>query len=100
MTALLDPKGHDLRAWLSTGFFDHHLKRYSKSRRKAPILWQLGTESGRYCAWLYAQRVGRDTLFQFQNDVVGAKLAHEERQLDELTQNAGAGPATQERKRG
>ena len=36
-------RGHDLRTWLATGFFEHHLKRHSKSRRKAPILWQLGT---------------------------------------------------------
>lgn len=29
-----------------SGFFDDHLKRYSKSRRKAPIYWPLSTESG------------------------------------------------------
>ena len=34
---LLDPKGHDLRAWLASSFFEYHLKRHSKSRRKAPI---------------------------------------------------------------
>ena len=48
VAALLDPNNHDLRAWLASSFFEHHLKRHSKSRRKAPILWQLGTPSGRY----------------------------------------------------
>ena len=43
--ALLDPKGHDLRTWLAKEFFGHHLARHSKSRRKAPILWQLGPAS-------------------------------------------------------
>ena len=46
--SLLDPRGGDLRSWLASGFFEHHLKRHSKSRRKAPILWQLGVPSGRY----------------------------------------------------
>ena len=55
--ALLDPRGHDLRAWLRSGFFERHLKLHSKSRRKAPILWQLGTPSGRYSVWLYAHRL-------------------------------------------
>ena len=30
------------------GFFDDHLKRYSKSRRQAPIYWPLSTESRSY----------------------------------------------------
>ena len=51
-SALLDPKGHDLRTWLAKEFFAHHLARHSKSRRKAPILWQLGPASARYSAWL------------------------------------------------
>jgi hypothetical protein len=98
VAALLDPKGHDLRSWLAGSFFEHHLKRYSKSRRKAPILWQLGTPSGRYSVWLYAHRLTRDSLFQLQNEVVGQKLMHEERQLASLRQNAGAGPSASERK--
>jgi len=46
VAALLDPKGNDLRVWLAGSFFEHHLKRHSKSRRKAPIVWQLGTPLG------------------------------------------------------
>ena len=98
VAALLDPKGHDPRVWLAGSFFEHHLKRHSKSRRKAPIVWQLGTPSGRYSVWLYAHRVTRDSFFQLQNEVVGSKLAHEERQLTCLMQNAGGSPSAPERK--
>jgi|CXWL01.1.fsa_nt_gi hypothetical protein len=98
VAALLDPKGHDLRAWLAGSFFEHHLKRYSKSRRKAPILWQLGTPSGRHSVWLYAHRLTGDTFYQLQNEVVGAKLSHEERRLTGLIQSAGASPPASARK--
>lgn len=95
---LLDPNGHDLRAWLGSRFFEHHLKSYSKSRRKAPIVWQLGTPSARYSVWLYAHRLTRDSFFQIQNDVVASKLGHEERQLTSLMQVAGGIPSAKERK--
>jgi hypothetical protein len=98
MATLLDPKDHDLQAWLSASFFEHHFKRHSKSRRKAPILWQLGTPSGRYSVWLYAHRLTRDSAFQLQNDVVTPKLIHEERQLTSLVQRAGGSPSATERK--
>jgi hypothetical protein len=96
--ALLEPKDDDLRAWLATSFFEQHLKRYSKSRRKAPIVWQLAVPSGRYSVWLYAHRLTRDSFYQIQNDVVTPKLAHEERQLTSLIQGAGASPSAKERK--
>jgi hypothetical protein len=47
-----------------TGFFAEHLKRYSKSRRQAPIYWQLSAGSGSYSAWIYYHRFTADTLFQ------------------------------------
>lgn len=96
--ALLDPKGHDLGVWLGSGLFEHHLKRYSKSRRKAPILWQLGTPSSRYSVWLYAHRLTRDSLFQVQNDVVAPKLGHEERRLVSLIHGSDGSPSAAERK--
>jgi hypothetical protein len=95
---LLDSKDLDLRAWLGSKLFDHHLARYSKSRRKAPILWQLGTPSGHYSVWLYSHRLTRDSFFQIQNDIVGPKLAHEERQLRNLTLSAGTSPSAKEYK--
>jgi hypothetical protein len=96
--ALLSPKDHDLRTWLASTFFEHHLKRYSKSRRKAPILWQLGVPSGRYSVWLYAHRLTRDSFFRVQRDVVEPKLFYEERQLASLVQDAGSRPSARERK--
>jgi hypothetical protein len=96
--ALLDPRGHDLRAWLRSAFFERHLKLYSKSRRKAPIMWQLGTPSGRYSVWLYAHRLTNDSFFQLQNDVLAPKLAYEERQLTNLVQSSGGSPSAKDRR--
>lgn len=98
LAAQLDQKDRQLRGWLAGSFFEYHLKRYSKSRRKAPILWQLGTTSGRYSVWLYAHRISSDSFFQLQNDVVGPKLSHEERQLTNLMQSARDSPSVAERK--
>ncbi|GLH65983.1 hypothetical protein GETHED_03470 [Geothrix edaphica] len=71
----------DLRTWFRRSFFEHHLKRYTKSRRKAPIYWQLGTPSGSYSVWLYYPRLTRDSLFRLLNDVVKPKVAYEEQRL-------------------
>jgi hypothetical protein len=95
--ALLDPRGHELRNWLASGFFEHHLRRHSKSRRKAPILWQLGISSGRYSVWCYAHRLTRDSLFAIQNDVIAPKLAHEERRHSSLVTQSGATPSAHDR---
>jgi hypothetical protein len=95
--ALLDPRGHDLRTWLASVFFEHHLQRHSKSRRKAPILWQLSIPSGRYSVWCYAHRLTRDSLFAIGNDIVAAKLAHEERRLSSLVTQAGPTPSARDR---
>ena len=54
-----------LREWFRrpAGFFADHLKRYSKSRRQAPIYWPLSTPSGSYTLWLYYHRLNdRDAL--------------------------------------
>jgi hypothetical protein len=96
--ALLDARGHELRAWLRSSFFEQHLRLHSKSRRKAPILWQLGTPSGRYSIWLYAHRLTDDTFFQLQNDVLAPKLAYEERQLTNLVQEARGSASARERR--
>jgi hypothetical protein len=94
---LLHPKDHDLRAWLRAGFFEHHLKRHSKSRRKAPILWQLGVPSARYSVWCYAHRLTPDSLFALARDIVAPKLAHEERRQANLLQEAGPNPTARQR---
>jgi hypothetical protein len=94
----IDPKEHELRGWLAGSYFEHHMKCYSKSRRKAPIFWQLSIPSGRYSVWLCAHRLTRDSFFQLQNDVVGPKLIHEERQLNTLVRQSGRGPSSSERR--
>ncbi|MFM8475219.1 MAG: Eco57I restriction-modification methylase domain-containing protein, partial [Planctomycetaceae bacterium] len=55
-----------LREWFRrpAGFFADHLKRYSKSRRKAPIYWALSTPSACYTVWLYYHRFAKDTFFK------------------------------------
>jgi hypothetical protein len=96
--ATLDPRTGEVGAWLSRGLFEHHLKMYSKSRRKAPILWPLGTKSGSYRVWLYAHRVTGDSLFRLLNDYVTPKMAVEERKLTELRQVAGGSPTASQRR--
>ena len=56
------------------GFFADHLKRYSKSRRQAPIYWPLSTESGGYTLWLYYPALTDQTIYTAVNDFVGPKL--------------------------
>jgi len=58
----------DLRRWLQRDFFAFHLQRYSKSRRKAPIYWPLGTASGSYTLWLYYPTLSSQTLYIAIND--------------------------------
>lgn len=65
-----------LRAWFANpnAFFDDHLKRYSKSRRAAPIYWPLSTPSGSYTLWLYYHRLTDQSLYACVNDFVEPKL--------------------------
>jgi hypothetical protein len=71
----------DLREYFRrpAGFFDDHLKRYSKSRRKAPIYWPLSTASGSYTVWVYYQRLTDQTLYTIVNRYVEPKIAEVER---------------------
>lgn len=55
-------------------FFAFHLKRYSKSRRAAPIYWPLSTPSCSYTLWLYYHRLNDQTLYTCVNDFVDPKL--------------------------
>lgn len=88
----------NLRSWLAKDFFPLHIKMYSKSRRKAPIYWQLATASAGYSVWLYIHAFTKDTLFRVQNDYVAPKLAHEERRLEALTAEQRDGATAAERK--
>ncbi len=58
----------------SSGFFADHLKRYTKSSRKAPIYWPLSTASGSYTLWVYYPSFTSQTLYTAINDFVEPKL--------------------------
>jgi hypothetical protein len=77
-------------------FFAYHLKRYSKSRRQAPIYWPLQTPSGSYTVWLYYHRLTDQTLYTCVNDVVDPKLTQTTEQLNALRTKTGR--STQEEK--
>jgi hypothetical protein len=62
-------------------FFDHHIKRYSKSRRKAPIYWLLQSPKRHYGLWLYYHRLDPDILFKALHKYVEPKIRLEEDQL-------------------
>ena len=66
------------------GFFAFHIKRYSKSRRKAPIYWLLQSEKRNYAIWLYIHRLRPDALFAAGRDYADAKVALEQGRLEEL----------------
>ena len=60
--AIVD-RGRNLPSYLSARFFADHLGRYSMSRRKAPIYWQLQVPSRKWSVWLYMPRLSREMLF-------------------------------------
>ena len=80
---------------LGKNFFDFHIQRYSKSRRKAPIYWHLCSSPGRgqsqYGVWLYYHRLTDDTLWTVLNEYVRPKVELEERRLAELRTERGRG---------
>jgi hypothetical protein len=68
----------------SGGFWDDHIKRYSKSRRKAPIYWLLQSSKKSYALWIYYHRLDKDLLFKALLNYVEPKIRREESRLDEL----------------
>jgi hypothetical protein len=81
-----------------SGFFADHLKRYSKSRRQAPIYWPLSTPSGSYTLWLYYHRLNDQTLYTCVNDFVEPKLTDVAAELAGLRQK-GSGRTRDDEKR-
>ena len=75
------------------GFWDDHVKRYSKSRRKAPI-YLLQSSKKNYALWIYYHRLDKDILFKALLNYVEPKIRREESRLDELrSQKTALGPA-------
>ena len=70
-------------------FFADHLKRYSKSRRQAPIYWQLSAGNGNYSAWLYYHRFTQDTLYRLLGDFVEQRIQEAEREQFEFESQGG-----------
>lgn len=87
------------REWIAKDFFRLHTRTYSKSRRKAPIYWQLATPSARYSVWLHIHAFSGDTLFRVQNDYVAQKLLHEERRRESVARDVAAKATAADRKR-
>lgn len=75
----------DLREYFRKGgFWQAHLKRYSKSRRKAPIYWLLQSPRRNYAIWLYLHRLTADTLFKALTRYAEPKLRREQDALARL----------------
>ena len=98
VATVLDRRGRGFRGWFAQSFFEKHAAEYSKSRRKAPIYWQLATPSADYSVWLYYHRFSRDTMYRVLNDYATPKLEHEERKLSSLIQDQGPTPTAGQRK--
>jgi hypothetical protein len=98
LAAKLDASDDRCTRWFSTRFFDEHLRRYSRSRRMAPIYWQFATPSASYSIWLYIHCFNSDTLYKVQNEYVAPKLVHEERRLEAMRRELGESPNAKERK--
>lgn len=74
------------------GFWDDHIARYSKSRRKAPIYWLLQSSRKNYALWIYYHRLDNDILFKALLYYVEPKVRLEESRLESLrSQRTAAG---------
>jgi len=82
------------------GFWQEHVFRYSKSRRKAPIYWLLQSSGRNYALWLYYHRLDKDLLFKALVNYVEPKIRLEHSRLETLrSQLAVAGESGKEAKR-
>lgn len=75
----------------SGGFWDDHVARYTKSRRKAPIYWLLQSSKKNYAIWLYYHRLDKDILFKALVNYVEPKISLETDRLDSLRSQKGEG---------
>lgn len=76
----------DLRDYFAkpSSFFADHLRRYSKSRRQAPICWPLSSATGSYTLWVYYHRLTSDTLYTAVNRYVAPMIEETRRRLSDL----------------
>jgi len=103
VTAALDKAGFapespdTLRRWLARDFFPLHIKMYSKSRRKAPIYWQLATSSASYSIWLHIHAFTPETLPEVQATGM-IKVINADFKLTAMRADFGPNPKPEERK--
>jgi hypothetical protein len=82
------------------GFFNTHIAKYTRSRRKAPIYWLLQSSKKNYAIWLYYHRLDKDLLFKALVNYVEPKIRLEICRLDSLrTRKIAAGTSGKEAKR-
>ncbi len=82
------------------GFWDDHISRYSKSRRRAPIYWLLQSSKKNYGLWLYCHRLDRDILFKALVNYVEPKIRLETSRVETIkAQKSAAGEPGKETKR-
>jgi hypothetical protein len=82
------------------GFWDDHVTRYTKSRRKAPIYWLLQSSKKSYALWLYYHRLDKDLLFKTLVNCVEPKIRLETSRLETIrSQKAAVGEGGKEAKR-
>lgn len=92
----------DLRAYFRNPrkFWDFHVKRYSKSRRKAPIYWLIQSPKKNFGLWIYYHRLDPDILFKALTKYVEPKIRLEESRLEEYeAQRRDAGTGGSEAKK-
>jgi hypothetical protein len=82
------------------GFWDDHIARYSKSRRKAPIYWLLQSSKKNYAIWLYYHRLDKDILSKLLVNYVEPKIRLETTRLETIrSEKAVAGESSKDAKR-
>lgn len=76
----------DLRSYFrnAKGFFEGHVGRYTKSRRKAPIYWLLQSARKNYGTWIYYHGLDRDTVFKCLRNYVEPKVKGENVRLRDM----------------
>jgi hypothetical protein len=65
-------------------FFSDHLRRYSGSRRQAPIYLPISTLSGKYTIWFCYSNIEKQLLYLCINDFIEPKMKKMELRLFEL----------------
>jgi hypothetical protein len=76
------------------GFWQEHITRYSKSRRKAPIYWLLQSSKRNYALWLYYHHLDKDMLFKELVNYVEPKVRLESNRFDGLRSQKAAAEET------